>query len=1222
MAEDDVISVSEEESGDEPYLDRRAILEPAIRSVVEAVGGIEGGSYRLGDECYGCLKDLKRYWRKDDTDDDRTVARIFWSTGLLSNDLIPILLETAGKGLVEDKRAVACADLMTAMTWPIDLAEELKELDDELDRGTDYTQLLLAHLNYKAALLRSGVFQALLAITLPCLARDAKERTERDAQIVNVILHLVRNLAFIKDPPPNMYGSADRAEFSTLQSKLIKRLSESHFVDLLLTIASNAGDAMFNQWNTVILEIFYLLFRGIKPNSLVSDQTKQSTKALQSLLAVEDQRKRELLRKATSRHSRFGTTISVMLNPKKAKAPQEEGNNDTAAAPEQDAGGSSRAYVLHKQQALNKAAGSALDMVRAKKHRTAPGKKVDELGRDDNLSLDARVVLQNLARNFIESCFNPLVASLLKDIKAERPKITEKDHLRLLFLTKWFLEFFLCERASQSSDARWKFGLIAEVVNRGWIVWVLRRMREAQEDKPKLWTELQAGIECFTQFVLLLDTMSTSPSVQAPTDPSSSSDPFADTPTSVEEDVAEAARLMQQQIVYNGEVLDFAFDSIRAYKPRAQSLAYLDASVHFAYVLLRVLERWEKRRGKGEMYVRKKARAKKRGPRGKETEEGEGVPDVEEEPQQGDEEEVINETMFTFSQFEQRFVHSEVTRTLLVYLARYKEFTALEQMKRVVGIMHRQVVRQKAEGLYFMVSTLHLFKQILADEKSLPKDQSYKDLVALINYILRKFFKAVSDESFVIVEAFFPKNRGHWKQFSSLELDAVGAQPESHPFDTRFPPDVTVKKGYSHTDQIGIAMAALVERGQQSLIEWTKQILSLAIHHRQKIIDDVDGAPSKSIDLTNAEDSEDEAVGDADALLGRRQPSREAIAKINDYLIPYVSDEEAEAANRNPHLKLLFRLCSFKVLNDEADELEWFIPSVIMPAEMQRIFNIINQFLETPLDLSGKSTDSLLSKRRRRTRRRRRSPTPDSDADAEDVPRPTKKKARKKKEAQQYKSAQFIEDSDAEYGDMEAFFAREKALREKTAALAAATGQVSVTMRAHGTRKRRRKGKDGDGAGKKRRKRGAGATEGEEADGSGNNEEAEVEKPRGSDGSSDESEFDVFGSPKRGRSDPTPDGGSPSVVGKKERPKSRPKPRPRRAKSGQTAAEDKLPSPPPVQILDAQDSEIRNNSDGANSKADLQPPSPIQSDEDVPTTQMLRGKRKVRVVIADEDEDE
>ena len=279
MADEDVISVSsgDEQPAQDHYSQRRAILEPAIINVVNALGGYEGGVYRLGDEAYGCLKDLKKFWRKDETDDERTVARILWSSRVLPNDLVPVILETAGKGHVEDKRAVACADLVTAMTWPIDLAEELKELDEELDRRADYTQLVQSHLHYKAALLGPGVLQALFSIVLPCLARGPKTRTERDVQIVNVVLHLVRNLAFIKDPPANVHLSADQAEFSSLQSRLIRALSESHLFDLLLTIASSATtDAMFNSWNALVLEIFYLLFRGVKPTQLVLEQTAVS----------------------------------------------------------------------------------------------------------------------------------------------------------------------------------------------------------------------------------------------------------------------------------------------------------------------------------------------------------------------------------------------------------------------------------------------------------------------------------------------------------------------------------------------------------------------------------------------------------------------------------------------------------------------------------------------------------------------------------------------------------------------------------------------------------------------------------------------------------------------------------------------------------------------------------------------------------------------------------
>jgi replication fork protection complex subunit Tof1/Swi1 len=424
--DDDVISIHSEASNDDQYYnERRAILEPAIRSVVDALGGYEKGVYRLGDEAYGCLKDLKKFWRKDDTDDDRTVARIFWESRVLPNDLVPILLETAGKGHLEDKRAIACIDLVTAMTWPIDLAEELKELDDEADRGADYTQLIQSHIYYKAALLHTGVIEALFNAMLAILAKDAKSRIERDVQVMNVILHLIRNLAFIRDPPPNIHLSSDRADFSNLQNKLIRTLSDTHFLELLLTVASNAAtDVIFNGWNTLVLETFYLLFRGVQPGSLVTEQVlvcvnwlvmsynaytymQQARNNLRQLLSIEDKRRRDFKRDAPSRHSRFGTTITVSLNPKKEQSLQNDANDTSTTA----RAAASRGFVVHKQGGINKEAGALIDL--SKKQKKHKSKKVDELGRADNLSTESRNILQSLARGFIESCFNRMCSMLL-----------------------------------------------------------------------------------------------------------------------------------------------------------------------------------------------------------------------------------------------------------------------------------------------------------------------------------------------------------------------------------------------------------------------------------------------------------------------------------------------------------------------------------------------------------------------------------------------------------------------------------------------------------------------------------------------------------------------------------------------------------------------------------------------------------------------------------------
>lgn len=80
------------------------------------------------------------------------------------------------------------------------------------------------------------------------------------------------------------------------------------------------------------------------------------------------------------------------------------------------------------------------------------------------------------------------------------------------------------------------------------------------------------------------------------------------------------------------------------------------------------------------------------------------------------------------------------------------------------------------------MSVLDLFRRILDNQLSLPKDPTSKDLLALINFVLRKFFKSAQESPFLIVEALFPKNRNQWKMFSSWapeEGDAASGDEET-----------------------------------------------------------------------------------------------------------------------------------------------------------------------------------------------------------------------------------------------------------------------------------------------------------------------------------------------------------------------------------------------------------------------------------------------------------
>lgn len=146
----------------------------------------------------------------------------------------------------------------------------------------------------------------------------------------------------------------------------------------------------------------------------------------------------------------------------------------------------------------------------------------------------------------------------------------------------------------------------------------------------------------------------------------------------------------------------------------------------------------------------------------------------------------------------------------------------------------------------------------------------------------------------------------------------------------------------------------------------------------------------------------------------------------------------------------------------DADEFEWYVPAGIGLPDLRGALAVIEQFEKAPLDLGGKRASQLLCKkrrsRRRRQRQRPRHTSADSDSDgsgSEDDESKGKKARAREREA--YKSAQFIEDSDEEFGrDIDTFFAKEAELRERTALAAVDSALGAGTMRASGTKKRRR----------------------------------------------------------------------------------------------------------------------------------------------------------------------
>lgn len=95
--------------------------------------------------------------------------------------------------------------------------------------------------------------------------------------------------------------------------------------------------------------------------------------------------------------------------------------------------------------------------------------------------------------------------------------------------------------------------------------------------------------------------------------------------------------------------------------------------------------------------------------------------------------------------------------------------------------------------------------------------------------------------SYTLQQSFFPKNRNRWKRHSSWkpeepsERRGRGAASDGDDDDYngiggggKRPPEVQVKRGYSWSQQMGIAIACLVDKGEVGLINWVKEVCSFS----------------------------------------------------------------------------------------------------------------------------------------------------------------------------------------------------------------------------------------------------------------------------------------------------------------------------------------------------------------------------------------------------------
>ena len=1049
----------------------------------------------LGDDALACLKDIKKWLKLHDEKTNRLdVARCLAEANLVKGDLLEILAawpETATEDKVKSKIALACLELLVPLMWPI----EKNDAQMTVNHHRHIPYLQLAQTSYKRAILEhesAKILRTAVRIGLPSMALPNGERGPRDEGIIKLLLYFFRNVAIIS-PPPNLPNEGRGGEVS--RSATIEAFHRQDVLALLLTISSNIGED-FNSQDTVILEILFHLLKGVDVEKLFMDKKQLTTRngdELKSLLSQEANMHRGYAKNAPTRHNRFGTMIWVKRD--------EPGKVSTVSG--QD-------VLKTGQQTLSK-------MDQSKRWNKPKQRLKNEEHADDRFDMpvsltdSANAHLRAFVEEFLDSSFNPLFNHIRRAIEREADRVLEAHQQQFFYLVSWFLEAERVRRKSKRGAEKRRrekrmedtfeadsFALIASVLNQESFILLNRFMQDRLDHKS--WREVQAGMRCFTQILLIVQEMAES---------------------LLDED-QEIAENIQNRIFYEETTHDRMITILRGYKH--QGFGYLNSCTELSHVFLRMLERYS--RENVDLQVRSRRRARKSKKAALKAR-GERNTDDEEESQASEMEDIAEaerasrERKFDFTRFSAKFMTQPCVDTFVAFTKYYNDLDT-DQLKRAHRFFYRVAFKQELSIMLFRLDILALFNKMIKGPEGLdPAGPTYKEWDELVRQLIKKLIKKLDQRPELAIELLFSKIS------STVFYLEYGYEKQTISSKPRPPATLEVRGSMTIEEQIGVVVAALHDDKLEQ-IDWVSRTLASAADERQSW----------------------ESADTARQL----EESRGLVEKTSKApSIPVIPDTETTrlAIFKDAKLRLLMTLSGFERLGiDDEPGATWIIPSAIEPSSLRHIREIIEQHRKNPIFEYGEDEPRTAEEMLRRKatekaqraeydddsegdgiasdndmndeflfppggptnkpnpqctalealkKKRRKRHTSTSDIELDDETREARRRARERADLEKQrkiKSTEFVKDSDDDSDDERdrEFFAREEARRKgqgERVREALRAGRVKKTLEGEpikpaivaSQKKKKRKSNHGEGGKPRKKKRKESGDESDEDNG-------------------------------------------------------------------------------------------------------------------------------------------
>ncbi|CCK70714.1 Tof1p KNAG_0F00450 [Huiozyma naganishii CBS 8797] len=825
------------------------VLRARIALLATAIGGPDYNSqldplpYKLGDDCLACLKDLKRWFKLvDDKQNTWEVAMAAAEFKVLTDDLVPILVDWEEKCSLEakltkknkpspfrnksyyDKVALQCLQLLVLMTWPLIITEH-----SSASQVNVYTDLKKHQLLYKKAILstqQGKVLKAVIRLVLNVMKIDRLSRTPRDNLTIKLALNFFRNVLSIepgelmittkKKPsatkgissvdtlPPNV--SMDDISLNAV----INSFERNKVFKLLLTL-SNSVNTEFDPDFIIIpvLEIMFYLTKDINPRLLFSrdlqsqegkDTRQTGSKAgneLSNLLSKEFQMKKNLIKNTSSRHSRFGTLLSVET-PEKIRLTVSGSQN-----------------ILDESKALQKLDSRKKWSKRTTRVKDDPLEKglpnsLLNSQQTSYLALQSGATLKsflNFIDNFLNSSFNIVLHGVTNYMTTEQDKLVIIEQIEYLLFYSWFIQYQIL-KCSAGGGKPTDTANVSEALKETSFILASHLLRSAFEMKN--WIVVHAGMIAFNELLSLLNYEKGNP----------------------ETDKEDIEFIISK--LFSGERIHLLSNLPRM--ANRHTPQYMKSCIDLTHSVLKTLELYTS----DERHLVVEGKKTRRKNASKNTQLTNDSIERTMELYQVDRDEAIDildsqaTTMdVNFHKVQNAFINEATVETYINFLQRFRELDD-DQIKKIISFFHRVFVQAKEESFLFRFDLIVLLQEMLSDDGLARNARVRKHVDQFANYYLQRLKNRLKKFPSWAVHLLFPALHdmeiGYFQKYGERKAmkknNFYGAPPSIiKPFPEQEQLPANVLKDMS----FGVLVSTLIDDSKTDLLDLLAQHMSKSL---------------------------------------------------------------------------------------------------------------------------------------------------------------------------------------------------------------------------------------------------------------------------------------------------------------------------------------------------------------------------------------------------------